>query len=567
MADDNVQAQIVELIQLADGLFESGKIDEAHGVLLSLSQIVPEDHAVLRLLGIVEATKGHYAEAQARLMALRPMAGRDALVCNVLSVCCYERGEYPDALAFADRALILRPTFQEAFNNRANALNRLGRPQEALAACRQALRLQPGDPIVRLNQANALRELGRQAEALEALDQVIATRPDIAIAHGNRGNVLSDLGRHAEALASYERAIAIDPQMPDAHHQMGNVLIDLCRYEEAIQRFDAALALDPGLARVHLNRSHLNLLLGRYEQGWREYEWRWRGSEAAKPHRYADIPLWLGQESLEGRSIVLHCEQGLGDCLQFVRYARDVAARGATVHLEAYEPLAALFRSIECVEVLLRGDPAPAADFHCPLLSLPLALGRAEPLAVPEPYLGVEPDLVEEWRRQLPGALRVGLVASGNADHKNDHNRSIPLEQLMEALPDGPRYFLLQKDVRDADRPALESRADITDLGKVVRDFRDTAAICMAMDLVITVDTSVAHLAGALARPTWLLLPFDPDWRWRLETERTPWYPSMRLVRQPAKNDWGSALARIRRQLEPDTTVADRPHISLGGVV
>jgi tetratricopeptide (TPR) repeat protein len=516
----NISEQIAELATFAVGLFDGGKLDESKEILSTILQIDSENFVAIKYVGIIAASKGSYVEAIKYLTLCVQLRDDDAVVCNVLSVCHFEIGNYQQALDFADRAIALRRTYHEAHNNRGNALNGLGRSEEALAAFRTSLIINPNDPVVMINIGNSLRALDRCAEALGVLDA----------------------------------AISIDQTIPDAHYNRGNVLQDLGRHVEAIQSYDFALALAPNAPAYHLNRCYCNLLIGELKEGWREQEWRWLNPNAATPPRNFPMPLWMGQEDLRGKSILLHCEQGLGDCLQFVRYASVLAGRGATVLIEAYKPLVEIFQTVQgVVEIIPHGAPLPTTDYHCPLMSLPLALDEVSiSESISTPYLSAPPAMIEAWRERLgsQGGVKIGLVCSGGLINKNDKNRSIPLEYIANVLPRGAEYFLIQKDLRGEDGLFLENRSDIKFVGDAIETFLDTAAICMSMDLVISVDTSVAHLSGALHRPTWILLPFDPDWRWGLKTEQTPWYPSAKLYRQPARKDWAGALKRVSEDLE-----------------
>jgi hypothetical protein len=284
-----------------------------------------------------------------------------------------------------------------------------------------------------------------------------------------------------------------------------------------------------------------------------DYEWRWADLGGVVPRGTAPAPLWLGQESLAGRSVLLTAEQGLGDAIQFVRYASAVAGLGAEVSLQVHAPLVELFAQIGGVRRVLPVEaPSPQVDVYCPLMSLPLALARAGAACeIETPYLAAAPDRMDAWRRRLGGdaRLNIGVVCSGSRGHRNDANRSIPLDLLEAALPAGPAYHLIQTEVRERDLAAFGRRRDIRPLSEDLGGFMDTAAACAAIDLVVSVDTSVAHLSGALGRPTWILLPANPDWRWGLEGDRTPWYPSVRLYRAGPEG-WAGPLAALRRDLE-----------------
>lgn len=517
-AGAEVDAQIAELAALGGQFLDAGQLSEAQSIFQGLRTVTTANFEVNKQLGIVLATRGDFAAARAPLEDAAALDGRDPVVFNVLSVCAFETGDFTAALASAEQAVKLRRAYPEAHNSRGNALLRLGRAAEAAEAFKAALMLTPRDPDVHVNLANALEALDRTAEALTSVERALALQPRLPTAHVNRGNLLQQLGRHAEAIQAYDQATALDPGNVDAHWNRG-----LCR-----------------------------LLLGDYEAGWAGYEWRWRrGARETQPRGFAE-PLWLGQEDLAGRTVLLWGEQGLGDCIQFARYAPQVAARGASVVLEAYPPLAPLLEGLEGVKLVRRGDPLPAFDLQCPLMSLPLALGEPAPSPPPQPYLQPPPERARLWAARLgpARALRVGLVCSGSPTHGRDAQRSLSFETLAAHLPAGPDYHLLQNEIRQADRPALAARGDVRVWDEAIADFADTAALAAQMDLVISVDTSVAHLAGAIGRPAWVLIAADPDWRWGLGSQTTDWYARMRLYRQAARNDWTAPLAAVARDLD-----------------
>jgi hypothetical protein len=293
-------------------------------------------------------------------------------------------------------------------------------------------------------------------------------------------------------------------------------------------------------------------LLGDFVQGWRQYEWRFKQEELVAPNRDFGVPRWHGTEALEGRTILLHFEQGLGDTIQFCRYAKALAQQGARVILEVQEPLKSLLAQVEGVHsIIAHGEPLPTFDLYSPLLSLPLAFGT-DLSSIPAPAaLRAGERHVAAWKRRLGKDTRprVGLVWSGNSFHINDQSRSIPLADFSQILCEGAAFCSLQTEVREADRLALKARPEIRICSDQIRDFSDTAALIEAMDLVITVDTSVAHLAGSMGKPVWILLPANPDWRWMLERDDSPWYPTARLFRQPEQGDWSSVLHRVREAL------------------
>jgi lipoprotein NlpI len=431
-------------------------------------------------------------------------------------------------------------------------LLKLKRPADALAAFEKATSLEPRFLAAQLNRGNALAELGRFAEAVAAFDGVLAVLPDHADTHVSCGNALSSLGRSAEAVAAYERALALQPDNAKALIGRGGALQALNRHQDAIADFDRAAALDKSSADARHNAALARLALGHFRRGFEDYELRWRRTGMPPPRSFGR-PLWLGEFPLARKTVLLHAEQGLGDCIQFVRYAPILARAGATVVLEVPAPLTSLLARVAGVaSVVARGAALPAFDVHCPLASLPHAL-RTEPSSIPAavPYLGPSAEHIARWRTRM-GALpspRIAIAWSGNAAHPNDRNRSLTLDQFAPLLAGNAGFVSVQRDLRAADTDTLGRMPQLLHVGEELADFEDTAAVLALADVVITVDTSVAHLAGALGRPIWILVPFSPDWRWMLDREDSPWYPTARLFRQPAIGDWASALTRVREAL------------------
>jgi hypothetical protein len=424
---------------------------------------------------------------------------------------------------------------------------------DAVEAFTRAIKLDDTLAQAHYNRATALRELGRLDEAVASYGRTLALRPDLFEAWTHRALVRYDLGLLDAALADQLQALAVRPDDAGALVNLGNTLCGLGRIPDALASFDRAIALDPDLAEAWLSKAGACLVSGEFAQGFALYEWRWKAVATGPAPRAFAQPLWLGVPDLAGQRILLHCEQGLGDSIQFVRYATRVAARGAQVILECPSALMPLFAAVAGVHTLIEaGQPLPPFDLHCPLLSLPHALAITP---VTEPtltrYLAAPPAAVQGWSEQLgkSSAARIGLVWSGSTWHKHDRHRSLPLASLLPFLPSGPDYICLQQEVRESDVTALQSRPDIRFVGDQLNNFADTAALCDHVDLVVGVDTSVMHLSAALGRPTWLLLPAVPDWRWGLHGERSPWYPSLRLIRQPSTCNWEPALALMRDQL------------------
>lgn len=453
------------------------------------------------------------------------------------------------------RALAVNPNRAEIWIALGNTFGLLQRHEDALTSFDRALALNPHSAETLSNRGNALWQLRRAGEALTSFDAALALRPDAAEIHSNRANALLDLNRPDEALANLDRALALKPGYTEALVNRANALRDLNRSQEAIESCDAALTINPELAEAHWNKALEQLLLGDLAQGFSNYEWRWKRAGSAP--RDFGVPQWrgedIGEEDLGGKAVLLHAEQGFGDTIQFVRYVPLLAARGAKIVLEVPDSLHPLLGAIDgVVAIISRGQPHPAIDLHCPLMSLPLALGTTlETVPASVPYLRAPADRIEAWRLKLPasGKPRVGLVWSGKPSHRNDHNRSIAFERFAPLLAQNDVDFIsLQREVRDGDKPLLEKSAILRpDLDTV--DFADTAAIIDTLDLVIAVDTAVAHLAGAMGKTLWLLLPFSPDWRWMLHRDDSPWYPTAQLFRQPRIADWDSVVARLREAL------------------
>ena len=592
---------------------QQGRLADAAALCRVQLALEPEDRAAAHLLALVLCRQGHLAAGAEQLRALLvrepdhpglllslgdalheagdPAAAAEifarlvgiqpelSLHHNRLGVSLLAAGRESAAIAAFRRAVALEPAYAQGWFNLGTALQAQGKALAACEAYRQAQALSPDDPAVWLNGGGALLALDRVEEALAAFERALSLRPGWLEAETNRGIALERLGRLAEAVAVQEEGCRRFPDrlepwanLATAQLRRGQVAPALAAARAAALRapedaviianlalaqswageesaaaagFVRALALAPDHPSIHYNYAQFLLRRGQFAQGWAEYEWRWRGAVPSLSARQFDIPLWQG-ESLAGRTLLVHAEQGFGDTLQFARFLPRLAATGGRVILEAQAPLVPLLRCLPGLDaVIAAGEALPACDCHLPLLSLPDRLGLVEPadLAMSAPYLSVPAERLEVWRERLPSGPRIGFVWAGNPHHKTDHLRSLDpgllFDRLRAVLPAPP--LCLQKE---GGVPA-----GMVPLGGELDDFADTAAVLAGLDLLISVDTAIVHLAGALGRPAWVLLPAYPDWRWQRDRSNSPWYPSVRLFRQPTHGDWDGALDQIAAAL------------------
>ncbi|HSD39167.1 MAG TPA: tetratricopeptide repeat-containing glycosyltransferase family protein [Rhodocyclaceae bacterium] len=536
-----------------------GQVNPGIALIEQALRIRPDAAEALSNLSNGLIRERRYEEALTRLdrsLSLSP-AQPEALTNRGIALGALGRLE--EAAASHARALQLRPDFLEALNNHGNALRALGHFDEALAAYDKALSLRAAYPEALNNRGLALHALHRFDEAIASFDKAISLRANYPEALNNRGNSLKELRRFDEALANYDQALALKPDYAEALYNRGNTFGAQNQHAQAIINYDAALAMQPAHADAHWNKGISHLLQGQLITGWPQYEWRWRVKGAEAPRTF-DCPRWDGVSDLRGKRLLLWTEQGLGDTIQFSRYAALLAERGVTVVLEVQALLARLLGSLDSVTtVVARGEPLPPTDFHFPLLSMPMACNTTlQNVPSSVPYLTAPGDKLEAWQERMATLAadgqqrkpRIGLACSGNPKLANDRNRSIPLAAFQPLLDCDASFFLVQKECRPADEAFLREQLKIHDLRNPLVDFTDTAAALTQLDMLVTVDTSVTHLAGALGTPVALLLPFVPDWRWLLQRQDSPWYPGMRLYRQPEIGDWGSVIQTVTRELK-----------------
>lgn len=572
---------------LADAMrdHQAGRVAAAEAVYQKILEAEPEHAEAMRLLGLVANQRGQHQRAYeliGRAIELRPtplhyqnlgmalhglnrldeaMATyRHAIELDPRLIDAHlnlgnlhrARGELDAAIAAYRRVLEIAPNHAAAFNNLGNVYTQQNKKPEALECYRAAVRENPGFALAHFNLSGALQESGQLDAALYHCHRATELDPSNPEAHNSLGYVLARLNLADAAKESYRRALALRPNFAQALNNLGVAHFNEGEPREALQCYERAVAAKPDYAAAHLNRSLANLLLGNFAQGWQEYDWRWKVSGVPAPRVGLDRPFWRGAP-LNGARILLSGEQGLGDALQFVRYAPMVAARGGRVVLQVKPPLRRILATAPAVEeVVTIDEPPPAVDAHCPMMSLPLAFGTdLATIPAPVPYLFADPAAVATWRARLgaPG-LRVGLVWAGWSGHNRDHRRSLGLAQLAPlASVRGVRFVSLQKGPPAEQTARPPEGMDILDVTAELDDLADTAAIIAALDLVIAVDTSVAHLAGAMGKPVWILLPYAPDFRWLLDREDSPWYPTARLFRQPVADAWIPVIERLTGDL------------------
>jgi tetratricopeptide (TPR) repeat protein len=516
------------------------------------------------------------------------IVGTDQL--HSLGLSLERQGRHEAAFKAFDQAVLAKPDNAELWASRGNALANLARPEESLASYQRVLQLDPrhadaafrcglllltlkqpaqalpyfdlsdqiypNHPVVMEQRALALHELKRFDEALTDNQRAHALNPSSAEICNNIGACLQGLSRDQEALPWFDRAIGLRPGFVVALINKARSLTQLLRLDEAMELYRQVQAIDPGNADALWNSALVCLLTGDFAAGWAGREIRWQ-AHMRPPYPNFTQPMWRGKESVEGKTVLLYAEEGNGDTIQFARYAPMLAARGARVVIAAQDTLQPLLRGMSGISLCVaRSSPLPPFDLHCPMCSLPFAFGtRLDTIPSATPYLPPPAQArVLAWASRLRQRLgpdrkcRIGLVWSGNPNHGNDHNRSLPLRTLLRLLDVDAAFVNLQKDAPPDDKKLLEQNG-VVDLTAGLSDFAETAALVSCLDLVISVDTSVAHLAGALGRPTWIMLPYSPDFRWLLDRDDSPWYPTARLFRQTATRDWNEVIDRVRSAL------------------
>ena len=535
----------------------AGKFPEAIEQYTLLQGLEPSNPDVWHLQGVALGQVGDYASSLARI--------KQAIVLRS------DVPEYYQNLAATYENMKDKPAAAEAYNSLGNILQGHNQFEPAITAYDKVLAIQPDNAKVMSNRGAALNSLGKYEEALEWFAKALAAEPELATALTNRGNALAATGKGDAALASHQAALAAreGEHFPDVHLNLGNALAGLGRSQEAMAEYNKALALRPDSGLGHWNRALLLLLQGRFAEGWREYEWRWRWRGYTEPRRGFSQPVWRGEAaSALGGTLLIAAEQGFGDVIQFSRYVPLLATEGHNVLFEVQRELYELFSESfdqPGIRIVARQPSPLTVEGQLPfaaytgLMSLP---GRfettAETIPAPVPYLAVAPERAARWVKRLKTkskVLKVGLVWAGRPEHTKDRWRTLDPALLVPLLVrPGVIFYSFQKGEAASQLQA----ANVEVLGEELLNFADTAAALQQMDLLISVDTSVAHLAGALARPVWLMLPVVPDWRWRESGDTSPWYPTMKLFRQTRRGDWSKVIEAMGKGLDQLTKLAAR---------
>ena len=538
---------------LGNLLARLGRFDEAVVAYRAGLRKASGDATLHYALGAALAASAHRREAKAAYReALRLRPNFPEALLNLGNV-HYDEGAFAAAAVCCRKALALRPTYAKAWCNLGNALQMMGGAREATGCYERTLALDPKTVAARHNLGNAWMARRNYAQAEACFRETLTMDAERAEHYNSLGNALFQQRRNEEAEACYRKALEMVPDYAAVHTNLANVLMRQSSRAEMIRHYERALELDPKSAGGHYNLALAYLRQGRYAEGWPAHEWRWDFRELRLRRRHFAAPQWRG-EKLNGETILLHAEQGLGDTLQFVRYAPLVAERGGRVVLEVPPRLVRLLQGLPGVSrVVGRGEPLGDFAWHCPLMSLPLAFGTTvDTIPRRVPYVRADEEEVRAARQRWTGTgLRVGIAWAGNPQYRSDEQRSMPLLALMPlAGVPGITWFSLQMGTACGQMRTVGERFPLIDASSTSRDLEETAALVATLDLVITVDTAMAHLAGAMGVPLWVVLPHLADWRWMEERADSPWYPGARLFRQPAPGDWASAVERMRGELE-----------------
>jgi tetratricopeptide (TPR) repeat protein len=554
---------VTAYINLGAAQQSQGKFEEAIDSYRLAIRLKPDDAEVYKNLGNALREKGELDEAIVSYRKATVLNPDNAEAHNDLGAALQKSGKLDEAIKSHRQAIRLRPDYAEAHNNFGIALQEQEKLDEAIASYDRAIALKSDYAEAYYNRGNVLRIHGRIDEAIKSYKQALSLKPDYTEAHNNLGNTLREQGKIYEAITCYRQALSLNPDHAEAHNNLGTALQEQGKLNEAIASFDRAIAIKPDYAEAHINKSLTLLLTENFEQGWQEYEWRLRAKNRSFPTLHQ--PGWDGTP-LNGKSILVHAEQGLGDTIQFVRYLPMVRAQGGYVIFKCQPNLFRLLQSYngfdEIIEQMPTSESTVQFDVHIPMLSLPGIFGTTlDTIPANTPYITADPKLETLWRTQIGHNedFKIGIVWAGNAKHNDDRNRSCSLADFapLANIP-GLTFYSLQKGTVSVEAFNPPENMKLINLEGELNDFADTAAVITNLDVVISVDTAVAHLAGAIGKTVWTLLPFAPDWRWLQNRDDSPWYPrpnglagraGMRLFRQTRPNDWGGVFEQVKKAL------------------
>jgi tetratricopeptide (TPR) repeat protein len=543
---------IDEKYELAVQYYEKGKLSEAEHTLKEIVRSQPDSTAALYLLAEISYGSENYDAAVRYLREAIRYDPANAEAYSNLGFILQGKGQPDDAVTCYQRAIELDPDLLQAYMHLGNTFREKGRFDDAVRYYQKALQICPDLPDAYSNIGITLLKAKQPDKAVVFCQKAVELAPHDVNMYYNLGIALQENGQLDEAVTCYQKASQLAPCDAEIYNNLAFALQENRRPYEAIPYYQKALSLRPDYATAHWNFSLALLLTGNFREGWKEYEWRWGTKYLLSSKRDFGQPLWTGSD-IKGLTILLHAEQGLGDTFQFIRYAPLVAGRGAKVIFECYGHMASLMRSVGGIhQVVVRGEELPAFDVHCPLLSLPLAFDTTlETIPATIPYISADPSLTGKWKDRFKNdesKLKIGIVWAGNPGFKQNRYRNIPLHFFIPVagIP-GVTLYSLQKG-EEAENPPVGMV--LLDYTSEIDDFSDTASFIENLDLVISVDTAVAHLAGAMGKPVWTLLPFSPEWRWLMDREDSPWYPTMKLFRQPSHGNWEAVISDVAGELE-----------------
>jgi tetratricopeptide (TPR) repeat protein len=543
-----------EILSIEKAL-ESARLEEAQFLLNQMLQVTPQHPRANELLAYLFAARGQQDKAFEQLRMACQLQGALPSAFYALGRQYLDTEQFQDAISHLQISIDCNGKFIEGLHDLGIAYAGSGNLNKARETFEDAQKIWPSSAEISYNLGRIYDDLKMIEEASKSYQDAINKNPYLAEAYINLGDVNVEQCSYDVAINNYDAALQIDPTLVDALVNRGVVFHISKQFDQALSSYDRAISINKDCAGAHFNKALTLIALGRYAEGWKEYEWRWLYERFRSPTRRFTQPLWLGGQALDKKTLLIHSEQGLGDTIQFSRYLNTLKNKGGQIYIEVEDPLIPLLDSMSIGAVILKkGSELPKFDYHCPMMSLPLALNLSDSeLLSSEKYLQAEDELIAVWKERLGTHTlpRVGVVWSGSTDHQNNKNRNIPLEKFLLHLPRGPQYISLQKEPTKEEKEILNCSKMITDYSDLLKSFKDTAALISCLDLVIGVDTSTIHLSGALGVRTWLLLSYVQDWRWPSSGDESAWYSSMRIFRQSQDQNWDPVLERLGWEMSP----------------